>query len=89
VSFNPNYMNNQTLTNKLIQANRDPRMGSIYNRMFTTWYTLNNDVFVAYSYVGSYSKYGSWGALEWQDEAVESASKYKAIMDFLAFPPVQ
>lgn len=86
VSANWNYQNNQTLTTKLTAVNRDPRMGVIYNRMFTAWYALNNDLFMAYSYVGGYSRYGSWGALEWQDEAVESAPKFKAITDFLAYP---
>jgi hypothetical protein len=89
VSFNPIYQNNQTLTNILNAANRDRRMGGIYTRMLTTWYALNNDIFVAYSYVGPYSRYGSWGALEWQDEPVADAPKFKAIADYLAFPPVQ
>ncbi len=89
VSFNPSYTNNQTLTNILNAANRDPRMGGIYTRMFNTWYALNNDLFVAYSYVGTYSRYGSWGALEWQDQPVANAPKFKAIADYLAFPPSQ
>jgi hypothetical protein len=88
VSFNPAYQGNQTLTDLLNAANRDARMGAIYTKMFNTWFSVNNDMFVAYSYVGSYSRYGSWGALEWQDQSVASAPKFNAIMDYLVIQPI-
>jgi hypothetical protein len=42
------------------------------------------DVFVHYTDVSPFTKYGDWGALEYQDQDPDTAPKYQALMDFAA-----
>lgn len=84
VASTPLYRDNQTLTGKLNAANRSPRMKDLYLRMLNAWFAESNDLFVVFSYVGIYGKWGSWGVLEWQDQDPASAPKFAAIQQFLS-----
>jgi hypothetical protein len=64
-------------------AQRDPRMYDFY----TAWLEAIYDVIGAdgvniFSSVGHISQYGAWGHLEYQDQPLEEAPKYRAIIDF-------
>ncbi|HEY2735972.1 MAG TPA: hypothetical protein VGI70_18370, partial [Polyangiales bacterium] len=76
--------NNQTLVDKLIAANRDPRMGSIYRKMLDAWYSQSDDgLMMLFDYIEAPSKFGAWGLLESQEQPMQSAPKYQAFFDRL------
>jgi hypothetical protein len=56
--------NDAELTELFIKANRDPRMGELYEQYLSQWYQLGGDAFVNFNDISSPSKWGSWGALE-------------------------
>ncbi len=75
--------NNETLTNKLIEANRNPRMKDIYLNMFDVWFQNGGTLFSAFSNICIPTKWGSWGMLEYQNQPIEDAPKYEAIKEAL------
>jgi len=74
--------NNQAITNLLIEANRDPRMGEIYREYLTQWQELGGGLFMNFSDIGQVSKWGSWGALEYLNQ--DSSPKYEALLDLIS-----
>ena len=76
-------MNNDVLTAKLIAANRDPRMEEIYSQMLSVWFNNGGELFTAFLNVEIYSKYGSWGMLEYQNQPGSEAPKFRAISQLL------
>jgi hypothetical protein len=77
-------MNNEALTEKLIAANRHPRMGQLYEKMFDAWFTESGgELLVLFNSAEQPTKYGSWGLLESQEQLPERAPKYRAFRDRL------
>jgi len=72
-----NASNDDTLTELFTTANRDSRMGSLYTSYLEGWESRGGELFMHFSDIGSYSKYGSWGALETIGQ--ESSPKYDAL----------
>ena len=74
-----NYTNNQTLTDKLIAANRDPKMQEIYCDMFDVWFNNGGKAF--YNFSSSYKpgKYGSWGVIENTEQPLAESYKWQAL----------
>jgi len=69
------YSNDETFVNKLLDANRDPRMENLYCTYFDYWYdTVGGGVFANFSSHGGYSQYGSWGVKETYEDI--NAPKY-------------
>ncbi|NDC37974.1 MAG: hypothetical protein EBZ48_07970, partial [Proteobacteria bacterium] len=58
-------------------ANRDPRMATLYANYLQGWNTRNTGLFMHFSDISSYSKFGSWGALETIGQI--SSPKYDAL----------
>ncbi len=56
--------NNQPITDLLIAANRDLRMGELYKAYLQQWKQQGGGLFAHFTDVGSPSKWGSWGARE-------------------------
>ena len=87
--FIPNWRirDNKGIADLFVAANRDPRMGEIYEEYLSEWFNLGGDLFLNYSDIRTPSKTGSWGLLEsvYQD----SSPKYDAIVgsDFIAEEP--
>lgn len=76
--------NDRAFIDKLIAANRDPRMRSIYMRMLDAWYAQSgNGLFMAFNYVETPNKFGVWGLLEHQEQSMSEAPKYQAFFDRL------
>lgn len=71
--------NNDALTKLLQAANRHPRMEGIYQRYFDGWRAAGGGLFCYFSSVGSWSKWGSWGLLEYLDEDPAESPKYRAV----------
>ncbi len=77
--------NDDTLTNILTGANRDPRM---YGRYLEYLCMLNNegvDMCGNFSFCGRWSKWGSWAVLEYMDQPIAEAPKYHALVDWINF----
>lgn len=74
--------NNDTMTRLFHQANAHPRMGKIYTRYFDAWTEAGGDLFCYFSSVGRWSKWGSWGILQYTDEDPRRAPKFMATMEW-------
>jgi hypothetical protein len=73
--------NLQPLTDLFIAANRHPRMYDLTRRHLAHWSAEGGGLYAAFLYVGGPSKWGSWGTLEYQDQPIEQAHKYRALID--------
>ncbi|MFA6023438.1 MAG: LamG-like jellyroll fold domain-containing protein [Candidatus Pacearchaeota archaeon] len=52
------------LTNKFIAANRDPRMGTLYDEYWQMWSrVVGKGPFMYFSHMGPATKYGMWGVM--------------------------
>lgn len=76
--------NDQTLTDILIATNRDPRMYDRYTEYLDMLQEEGVELFESFSYVSDPGKYGSWGALEYQEQPPAEAPKYRALADWIA-----
>ncbi|RMD75904.1 MAG: hypothetical protein D6820_13735, partial [Lentisphaerae bacterium] len=72
--------NNKKLEALLHAANRHPRMGTIYQQYFDAWAENGGDLFCVFSSVGRWSKWGSWGLLEYWDQPPQSSPKFMATL---------
>lgn len=70
---------NAALGDKLLAANRHPRMRDIYCRYYDAWYTGGGGLMNVFDYVSSYSKFGYWGQLEHLRQDTATAPKLSAL----------
>jgi hypothetical protein len=75
--------NNRDLETLFVAANRHPRMADLYRQQLTHWFAEGGRDFIIFSYAGQPSKWGSWGVLEYQNQNVDAAPKYRAVVDFI------
>ncbi|OVE81163.1 hypothetical protein BVY03_04555 [bacterium K02(2017)] len=75
--------NNEAMTNLFIATNRDLRMHAIYTEYLNAWKNLGGGLFTHFTNALVPSKWGSWGALEYQGQDISEAPKHRAIMDFI------
>ena len=68
-------VNDNTLTNILISANRDSRMYNRYIEYLNMLKANGVDMCGNFSFIGAPSKWGSWGVLEYQDQPIEQCAK--------------
>ena len=74
------------LTQTMIAANRDPRMGDLYREYLKSWFdAVGAGLFVHHSYVYPPGQFGSWGVLEYQDQPISEAPKYQALLDTVEY----
>ncbi len=76
-------VNDDTLTTILVSANRDSRMYDRYIEYLNMLKTNGVDMCSNFSFVGSPSKWGSWGVLEYQDQLIDQAPKYRALLNWI------
>jgi len=79
--------NNEPLMELFHAANRHPRMGALYHDYLAGWKANGGDLAAIFSSMGTYSKWGSWGLLEYHGQPVEEAPKYQAVLEFLDSNP--
>jgi len=77
-----NSQNDAAMTSLFIEANRSPRMYDLYTQYLTNWVSAGGDVFVHFTDVTGATRYGSWGALEYQDQPPAEAPKHRALKHF-------
>jgi hypothetical protein len=76
---------NEPAVTRLFHAvNRNARMGDLYRRYFEIWYEAGGELFLPYHDADAWSRYGSWGALEYVHQDPASSPKYQAILDAAA-----
>ena len=75
--------NDESLTKSLQAANRDPGMKDLYLEDFKSWQDAGGGLNCVFSSVGRYSKWGSWGLKEYQDQPGDTAPKYRAVREWL------
>jgi hypothetical protein len=76
--------NIEALQKKFQLANSHPRIKGLYKNMFKAWSIAVGEVggvFTAFSHIGMDSKYGSWGALQYQTVNRSTAWKYLALVE--------
>ncbi len=76
-----NVVNNEAITQLFINANRDPRMGTLYTEYFNMWKAKGGNLFVHYTNCRRSTKWGSWGTLEYMDQV--TTPKYDALLKFI------
>jgi hypothetical protein len=76
-------LNDDTLTSILIAANRDARMYDHYIEYLNMLQAEGVGASYLWLYVGRFSKWGSWGALEYQDQPIDEAPKYRAMVNWI------
>jgi len=67
----------------LYAANRDPRMGIIYDELLREWDRAGGKLFAAFSAPRIYSWYGSWGIKEHIRQPRSEAPKYDSLLRYL------
>lgn len=76
--------NNAALDSLFKSVNRNARMQSLYQTFLQNWVNDGGDMFMHYTDIGSYTKYGSFGTYEFQDEDLTTSPKYQALAAFAA-----
>jgi hypothetical protein len=87
----PAYGNDSAAVSLFIGANRDARMGTAYAAYLNGWKASGGTLFMAFSDVGAYSKYGEWGALEsimqTTSPLTSAPPKWQALQNFISSTP--
>ena len=75
--------NNKQLEELFHAANRHPRMKQLYLEYLSGWKQNGGTMMAIFSSTGRYSKWGSWGLMEYHGQPETSAPKYQAVIEFL------
>jgi hypothetical protein len=75
--------NNEKLMHLFHAANRHPRMRELYLEDLKNWRDVSGDTYCVFSSVGRYTKWGSWGVLEYWDQKESEAPKMMAIREWM------
>jgi hypothetical protein len=79
--------NNEKLMELFHAANRHPRMKDLYLDYLAGWKQNGGTLMAIFSSMGTYSKWGSWGLLEYHGQPTAEAPKYQAVLEFLGANP--
>lgn len=71
------------VTQLFAAANRHPKMREVYRIYLNTWQSSGGKLFNQFVDVARTSKWGNWGALEYQNQDPQAAPKYQGLMDFI------
>ncbi|MFN5513563.1 MAG: cellulose-binding protein [Cyanobacteriota bacterium] len=69
---------NAAIVDLLIKANRDPRMGQLYDQYLAQWQKTGAGLFTHFTDISQPGRFGSWGALTHVQET--SSPKYDALL---------
>ena len=72
----------EALNKILTAANRSERMGAIYGDYYRAWEEIGGRTLCHFSSVGAWSKWGSWGLIEYADETEKDSPKYRVALDY-------
>ena len=71
--------NNAQMASLFLKANADSRMGELYTQYLAHWVNNGGDLMCAFNSVGGWSKWGSWGLLQYDDVLTP---KFRAVIDW-------
>jgi hypothetical protein len=71
--------NDKAFIERLLAANRDPRMGELYRKAHAMWLESGGGLAIYYNSCEQWSKFGTWGALEYQNQPLSEAPKMAAL----------
>jgi hypothetical protein len=74
---------NDALTDLFHAFNRDPRIKQLYLDYLALWKQAGGQLFLHYSDVSTWNKFGSWGALEHVAQPRAAAPKFDALQTFI------
>lgn len=74
--------NNAELTALLHEANRHPRMGELYTRYYDAWREAGGELMIAFASTSQWTKWGSWGLMEFYDDDPMASPKMKATLEW-------
>jgi hypothetical protein len=75
------------MTTLFAAVNRSPRMRQVYNAYLNQWKQSGGKLFNQFNDVAAPSKWGFWGALEYQNQDINTAPKYLGLTDFIRANP--
>lgn len=75
-----------TCLTRFDEANRDARIGTIYQSYLADW-KQNGDEFTHFYNVGRWGPFGHWGLLEFQDQDPATSPKFSGLLSFAAANP--
>ena len=76
------------MTALFASANRNPRMKALYLEYYGLWTANGGDTMNQYNDIGSWSKWGNWGSLEYVTQDAATAPKYQGLLGFIAAHPI-
>jgi len=79
--------NNKQLEELFHAANRHTRMKQLYLEYLDGWKEAGGTMMAIFSSMGRYSKWGSWGLMEYHSQPIDEAPKYQAVLEFLENNP--
>ncbi|MBW4696180.1 MAG: hypothetical protein KME27_31080 [Lyngbya sp. HA4199-MV5] len=79
--------NEPQITKLYSEVNRNPRMGNLYAEYLNNWKAAGGSSFNHFSDIGTPSKYGMWGALEYLGQDLTTAPKYQALLRYIQDNP--
>ena len=83
LSMNGDLNGDRALINPLfLNANRDNRMGELSKKYLDKWQALDGDLFMWFESTGGYGRWGAFPVLEYQDQPLEEAHKYRALIEW-------
>jgi len=71
--------NNEQLTKLFHQANAHPRMGEFYKKYIAAWEKTGGKTLCFFSSTGKWSKWGSWGLLQYADSKISDTAKMEVV----------
>ena len=73
----------EAVAERFADLSRAPEMKDVYLEYLEAWKSTGAQLFNQFVNVGSWSIYGTWGALEYQDQDPATSPKYQALMEFI------
>jgi hypothetical protein len=74
---------NRKLMELFHAANRHPRMKDLYLEDLKNWQEIGGDTFCVFSSMCRYTKWGSWGVMEYHDQKESDAPKMLALREWM------
>lgn len=74
--------NNDQLTKLFKEANASPAMGDLYREYYKAWESAGGDLLNNFSSVGNWSKWGSWGLVQYCEQGAKDSPKLAATLEW-------
>ena len=75
------------MTALFVAANNNARMKDLYGEYYAQWVAAGGDTMNQYADVGTWSKWGAWGSLQWTTQDPTKSPKYQGLISFIAAHP--